>query len=228
MVTHQVQVTVPSVPFGPEGVEPRVADASYFRSAARNIRFHKQRGQSFSGSNVTETVAALCEAAADALEASVDVACDGRCLDGPSVGVQGEGIAVPDHRCSLHGLHHVERERDEAIRKLDALKKHIGHHAFGVAVPGAREKDPSHNGAHDVVKVDGLRAILDATDPIAIQSYEPAADVEVLAAGIHEAREFYSAICDHGTYVAGPSRGEPYAMCVLAAQRIIERRNGGA
>jgi len=32
--------------------------------------------------------------------------------------------------------------------------------SFGVVVPGARERDPSHNGAHDVVLVSDLRALL--------------------------------------------------------------------
>lgn len=55
-----------------------------------------------------------------------DVACDGRCLDGPAVGIQGEGIAVPDHRCSLHGLRHVQAERDQALADLAEVKESFG------------------------------------------------------------------------------------------------------
>lgn len=61
-------VSVPSVPHGPEGVPVTWADADYYRSAARNIRYAAQHGRSFAGSNLTETVAKLCEAAAEALE----------------------------------------------------------------------------------------------------------------------------------------------------------------
>lgn len=64
---------IPSVPHGPLGVPADAADADYFRSAARNIRAQAQRGNAFSGSNVTETVAKLCDAAAAALDAGPDV-----------------------------------------------------------------------------------------------------------------------------------------------------------
>lgn len=60
-------VKVPPIPFGPEGVPADLANARYYRSAAKNIRYHASRGRSFSGSNLTEAVARLCDAAADAL-----------------------------------------------------------------------------------------------------------------------------------------------------------------
>lgn len=44
------------------------ADADYYRSAARNLRYHFSKGNKVMGSNLTETVALLCESAADALE----------------------------------------------------------------------------------------------------------------------------------------------------------------
>lgn len=65
---YLLTVAVPSVPFGPTGVPVREADADYYRAAARNIRHHKALGNAFAGSNLTETVARLCEAAADALD----------------------------------------------------------------------------------------------------------------------------------------------------------------
>lgn len=65
---HAVVVFVPSVPHGPEGVDAREADADYYREAARNIRFQAERGNAFSGSNVTEAVAQLCEAVARSLD----------------------------------------------------------------------------------------------------------------------------------------------------------------
>jgi len=67
MAEHIITVAVPSVPFGPEGVPVTKRDAKYYREAARNIRFHASRGRAFSGSNVTETVAKLCDAVADSL-----------------------------------------------------------------------------------------------------------------------------------------------------------------
>jgi hypothetical protein len=67
---HIITVNVPTVPFGPEGIPMHERDAKYYREAARNIRFHASRGRAFSGSNVTETVARLCVAVADALEAT--------------------------------------------------------------------------------------------------------------------------------------------------------------
>lgn len=69
---HTVTLNVPSVPHGPVGVDPAVADADYYRAAARNIRHAKSRGQKFAGSNLTETVAALCDAVADVLSLSSD------------------------------------------------------------------------------------------------------------------------------------------------------------
>jgi len=68
VVEHTRVVGIPSVPFGPQGVEVVKADADYYRAAARNIRSMARRGESFTGSNLTETVAKLCEAAAEALE----------------------------------------------------------------------------------------------------------------------------------------------------------------
>ncbi|WP_144719264.1 hypothetical protein [Agrococcus jejuensis] len=61
------EVVIPSVPFGPIGVPHARADANYYRLAARNIRSAAARGGGFAGSNLTETVARLCEAAAEAL-----------------------------------------------------------------------------------------------------------------------------------------------------------------
>lgn len=67
-VTHERAVAIPGVMYGPLGIEPAKADADYYRAAARNIRYHKERGNAFAGSNLTEAVAKLCEAAAEALE----------------------------------------------------------------------------------------------------------------------------------------------------------------
>ena len=64
---HVLTLAVPSVPYGPEGVPLEQADADYYRAAARNIRYAQQHGRSFAGSNLTETVAKLCDAVADAL-----------------------------------------------------------------------------------------------------------------------------------------------------------------
>lgn len=65
-------VAIPTVPHGVEYMPVDQADAGYYRSAAANIRAYKKRGLKFSGSNVTEAIARLCEAAADALEATPD------------------------------------------------------------------------------------------------------------------------------------------------------------
>jgi hypothetical protein len=67
--SHTLTVAVPSVPYGPKGVPVEKADAGYYQAAARNIRYAAEHGNSFAGSNLTETVAKLCEAAAEALEA---------------------------------------------------------------------------------------------------------------------------------------------------------------
>lgn len=68
MAEHVVTVKVPTVPFGPKGIPAREADADYYRAAARNIRFQASRGNAFAGSNLTETVARLCDAVAEVLE----------------------------------------------------------------------------------------------------------------------------------------------------------------
>jgi hypothetical protein len=65
-------VYVPHIPFGPLGVTANLADADYYRSAARNIRHQANVGQPFAGSNVTEAVAELCDNAAEALDALGD------------------------------------------------------------------------------------------------------------------------------------------------------------
>lgn len=49
------------------------------------------------------------------------------------------------------------------------------------------------------------------------------AEIETLAAEIHEAWEFQYDECTHGTY-SGPLEGTPYAMCEIFARRIIYRR----
>ena len=64
---HTLIIDVPSVPYGPIGVPVEQADADYYRAAARNIRHAKSRGNSFAGSNLTETVARLCDSVAEAL-----------------------------------------------------------------------------------------------------------------------------------------------------------------
>ena len=62
-------ITIPSphVPYGPIGIPADRADASYLRSAVRNIR-HLGHGERLWGSNVTETVIKLLTDAAVALE----------------------------------------------------------------------------------------------------------------------------------------------------------------
>lgn len=67
MAEHVEIVAIPRVPHGPEGIDPRKADADYYREAARNIRFQFPKSR-FAGSNLTEAVARLCEAAAKALD----------------------------------------------------------------------------------------------------------------------------------------------------------------
>lgn len=67
MAKHVIVVGVPSMPYGPEGVDPAERDRRYYLEAARNIRYQADRGNGFSGSNVTETVARLCEAVARSL-----------------------------------------------------------------------------------------------------------------------------------------------------------------
>jgi hypothetical protein len=67
-VSHTLKLKVPSVPFGPLGVPAEKADADYYRAAARNIRYGQEQGRSFAGSNLTETVAKLCDAVAEALD----------------------------------------------------------------------------------------------------------------------------------------------------------------
>lgn len=64
---RSVCVNVPRIPFAPPG-NPDSVDADYYREGARNIRFNAGLGKSsIGGSNLTETVAALCESVADAL-----------------------------------------------------------------------------------------------------------------------------------------------------------------
>lgn len=63
----KLAVDVPPIPFGPKGVPYDKANAGYYRSAAKNIRYHARRGRSVMGSNLTEAVARLCDATADAL-----------------------------------------------------------------------------------------------------------------------------------------------------------------
>lgn len=69
MTTHTITVDVPSVPYGPKHVATTVADADYYRSAANHIRSAAARGEAFAGSNLTETVAKLCDEVADKLSA---------------------------------------------------------------------------------------------------------------------------------------------------------------
>lgn len=52
------------------------------------------------------------------------------------------------------------------------------------------------------------------------------AKIEALAAEIHEAWEFQYDQCDHGNYTGGAMHGQPYAMCMITATRIISRREG--
>lgn len=68
--THHLMVAIPSIPYGPVGIPEAAADADYYRAAARNIRHAKAQGNAFAGSNLTESVAKLCEAAAEALDAT--------------------------------------------------------------------------------------------------------------------------------------------------------------
>lgn len=65
---HELEVAVPMVPYGPDGIPQAEADARYYRLAARNIRHRVRRGDVFAGSNLSESVARLCAAAADALD----------------------------------------------------------------------------------------------------------------------------------------------------------------
>jgi hypothetical protein len=64
---HTLTVNVPSIPYGPD-LPVHERDADYYRHAAQGIR-HMTRGGhgKFAGSNLTEAVAQLCDAAADAL-----------------------------------------------------------------------------------------------------------------------------------------------------------------
>jgi hypothetical protein len=49
-----------------------------------------------------------------------------------------------------------------AAEMLAPVRDVLDARSFGVAVPGARERDPNHNGAHDVVLVADVRAALSA------------------------------------------------------------------
>lgn len=69
-LSHLAIVAVPSIPYGPTSVPVLVSDADYYLEAARNIRWQASRGRALAGSNVTEAVALLCEAAARALLAA--------------------------------------------------------------------------------------------------------------------------------------------------------------
>jgi hypothetical protein len=64
----EILVHVPHIPFGPKGMPENLADADYYRSAAREIRHQANVGQAFAGPNVTEAVAKLCDNVADALD----------------------------------------------------------------------------------------------------------------------------------------------------------------
>lgn len=64
-----IRALVPSIPYPPENTTRDRADADYYRSAAESIRYQASRGNAFAGSNVTETVAKLCEAVAVAFAA---------------------------------------------------------------------------------------------------------------------------------------------------------------
>jgi hypothetical protein len=66
----EILVHVPHIPFGPKGMPENLADAAYYRSAARVIRRQANVGISFAGPNLTEAVAKLCDNAADALDPS--------------------------------------------------------------------------------------------------------------------------------------------------------------
>ncbi|MFF9565749.1 hypothetical protein ACF1AJ_20540 [Leifsonia sp. NPDC014704] len=70
MSSHTLSIEVPSVPYGPHHVATLVADADYYRAAAKNIRHQAARGEAFAGSNLTETVAKLCDEVAAQLEAA--------------------------------------------------------------------------------------------------------------------------------------------------------------
>lgn len=65
---HVLTVAIPSIPYGPILVPVREADADYYRAAAKNIRHQKAQSNAFAGSNLTEAVARLCEATAEALD----------------------------------------------------------------------------------------------------------------------------------------------------------------
>lgn len=65
---------------------------------------------------------------------------------------------------------------------------------------------------------------LDAARATATARTSEQREVVALTAEIHEAWEFQYAQCDHGTYTGGPNHGQPYAMCELAADRIVRRR----
>ena len=67
-MTHILTVEVPTVPFGPENIPVVDRDATYYREAAKNIRYQAMQDNRFAGSNVTETVARLCIAVAKSLE----------------------------------------------------------------------------------------------------------------------------------------------------------------
>lgn len=70
MSSTERTIKIPTVPGGPKHLTPAQSDAMYYREAAANIRwnFRHAKNEGFAGSNVTEAVARLCEAAAEALD----------------------------------------------------------------------------------------------------------------------------------------------------------------
>lgn len=70
MTSHERTIKIPTVFGGPKHLTPEESDAMYYREAAASIRWNWRhaKNKGFAGSNLTEAVARLCEAAAESLD----------------------------------------------------------------------------------------------------------------------------------------------------------------
>jgi hypothetical protein len=99
----------------------------------------------------------------------------------------------------------------EALAPVAAL---VDNHAFGVAVPGAREANPHHNGAHDVVRVDKLRAVL--ADPDAVANHNAAIAAKAWSQGKHSDHTPTCRFGDGDCICPNPYRTTEGATCTTA------------
>lgn len=101
----------------------------------------------------------------------------------------GPGYDGPVEECPRHGRPYddwvqacVTAQISEAALRT-RIEAAIGQHSFGASIPGERERNPNHNGAHDVIRVDVVRAALaaDISGPTMMPRPEPEPGQAVLA-----------------------------------------------